>query len=251
MLEASLGKERAGAVFDRVRRRMGPSFRFMHKVDPHQAAALLREESPAVAAAVLTQIDPAAAARILACFPAEQKSEIALRIARMSALTPDVMEKVRASLEGKLDAQGRIVTRGVDGRATLAAIVKAMGASEQESLLAGLGENDPDLAAAMETRLFGVETALEIPRRQLAEILSGLADRELALVARSAGPAAREALLGAVSPRRREIVESEEELAGDLAPADLARAAAGFAALLRTRWREGRLELHGRGEELA
>ena len=41
MLVASLGSERGSEMFERVRRRIGPSFRFMHKVDPHQAAALL------------------------------------------------------------------------------------------------------------------------------------------------------------------------------------------------------------------
>lgn len=251
MLVASLGDQRGGELFERVRRRIGPSFRFMHTVDPHQAAALLREESTAVAAAVLTQIDAVAAARILACFPPQSQQEIALRIARMRALTPDVLERVRASLEGRLDAEGRIVTRGIDGRATLAAIAKAMGAVQQEELLAGLEAGDPELAAAVQERLFSVETALEVPRRELADLLAGLADRELALLARGAGPAAREALLAAVSPRRRQIVASEEDLAGDVGAAEIQRAAADFAALLRRAWQEGRLRIGGRGEELA
>ncbi len=251
MLVASLGRERGDELFARVRRRLGPSFRFMHAVDPHQAAALLREESAAVAAAVLTQIDAAAAARILACFPPESQPQIALRIARMNVLTPDVLEKVRASLEGKLEAQGRVVTRAIDGRATLAAILKAMAASDQEALLAGLEAGDPELAQEVAGSLFGVETALEVPRRQLAALLAGLSDRELALLAKGAGPAAREALLEAVSARRRQIVASEEELAGDVPRAEIARAAADFAALLRRAWQEGRLSIAGRGEELA
>ncbi len=99
--------------------------------------------------------------------------------------------------------------------------------------------------------MFGVETALELSRRDLADVLAGLADREVALVARSAGPAAREALLAAVSPRRREIIASEDDLAGDVPPAEIARAASDFAAMLRRAWQEGRLRLARRGEELA
>ncbi len=251
MLEASLGKERGGEVFERVRKRIGPSFRFMHSVDPHQAAALLREESIAVASAVLTQIEPAQAARILACFPPQGQREIAARIARMSRLSPDVLEKVRDSLEGRLDAQGRIVTLGVDGRSVLTAIAKAMGAGEQAELIAGLEASDPELAASVEERLFGVETALEVSRRDLGRLLASLADREIALLAKGAGPTVREALLAAVSPRRREIIASEEELAGDVPPAETARAARDFAALLRRAWQEGTLRITGRGEELA
>jgi flagellar motor switch protein FliG len=251
MLESSLGKERGGEVFERVRKRIGPSFRFMRSVDPHQAAALLREESVAVTSAVLTQIEPAQAARILSCFPPEGQRDIASRIARMSRLSPDVLEKVRESLEGKLDAQGRIVTLGVDGRSVLAAIAKAMGAAAQTELIAGLEASDPELASSVQERLFGVETALELSRRDLGRLLAGMADREIALLAKGAGPTVREALLAAVTPRRRELIADEEDLAASLPPVETARAARDFAALLRRCWQEGSIRIAGRGEELA
>jgi flagellar motor switch protein FliG len=251
LLEATLGKEKGGALLERVRTRLGPSFRFMRTVDPHQAAALLREESNSVAAAVLTQIDAGQAARILACFGPGDQREIALRVARMSRLSPDVMEKVRASLEGRLNAEGLIVTRGVDGQATLLAIARTMDAESQAALLEGLEADDPHLAAQVETRLFGVEAAVQLPRRELGRILAGLSDREVALLTGGTGPTAREALLSAVSDRRRAIIASEEELSGAPTPAESARAAREFAAHVRKARREGRGVPGGHPEELA
>jgi flagellar motor switch protein FliG len=250
-LRSTIGKEKGEVLFERVRSRLGPSFRFMRTVDPHQAAALLREESNAVTGAVLTQIEPAQAASILSCFAPQDQREIALRIARMSRLSPDVMEKVRVSLEGRLNAEGRIVTRGIDGQSTLLAIARAMDADSQAALLAGLEADDPQLAAAVEQRLFGVEAAVQLPRRDLGRILAGLSDREVAVLAGGAGPTAREALLSAVSERRRAIVLSEEEIAGGVPALEAATASRDFAALVRRAWQEGRVGPAGHREELA
>jgi flagellar motor switch protein FliG len=247
MLLASLPAEKAERILEKVHRDMAPPpFSFLQDIDVHQAAAIVREESPPVVSLILAHLEPRFAARIFAVLAVENQHEVALRIARMGKVDPEVVRRAEEALRRKVRSQGRVVTQEIDGRETLTRILRFMDPAKEQAVLEGL---DPNTAAEIRKQLYTIDMVLRIPDKELQTVLRDYADREIALMLKAVEEPIRERILGSVSERRRDFIRLEMDALGEVRRADAEAAVSDFLGYLQLLEQKGELTIIRESEE--
>lgn len=247
MLLASLPAEKAERILDKVHREMAPPpFSFLQDIDIHQATAVVREESPPVVSLILAHLEPRVAARIFASLAAEAQREVALRIARMGKVDPEVVRRAEESLRRKVRSQGRVVAQEIDGRDALTRILRFMDPAKEQAILEGL---DPNTAEEIRKQLYTIDMVFRIPDKDLATVLRDYADREIALMLKACEEPVRERVLGAVSERRRDFIRMEMDALGEVRRADAETAVSDFLGYLQLLEQKGELTIVRETEE--
>jgi len=181
-------------------------------------------------AVVLSQLSPQKAAQVLAQWPAEQRSDLALRVAKLGHLAPGALEAIgevlgrqayRVDDEGSADQGLEFVVRLLEGM--------DRGASKQA--LAELRERDAELAEQVEDRLFTFENVLQLTDAYLQVLLRGLDNAVIAQALKGADQAVRERIFANLSERGREMLEQEIELLGPVLVRDVEAAQREFVSL--------------------
>ncbi len=210
MLRRAFGEEEGERRFFRsVPDAPSVHFAFLNDFEPAQVYAVLKDESSAAAALILAHINRESAANVLSRLSTDQRADVARRIARMGKLSRDVVLRVEEAVREKIRRQGRQVTQGVDGPATLAAIMRHMAPASGDALLAELRHANVDLGEAIEQKLFTTELLLELTDRHLADLLREFSDREIAVFLKGKDEQLRSRVLRSLSERRGATVSEE------------------------------------------
>ncbi len=210
MLRSAFGPEEGERRFFRsVPNAPAVHFAFLNDYEPAQLYAVVKDESPAAAALILAHINRDSAAKVLSMLPADQRPAVARRIARMGTLSRDVVLRVEEAVKEKIRRQGRQVTHGVDGPATLAAILRYMGPASGDALLAELRQANVDLGEVVRQKLYTTELLLELSDRHLADLLREFSDHEIALFLKGKDERLRSRVLRSLSERRGASVSEE------------------------------------------
>jgi flagellar motor switch protein FliG len=247
MLLASLPPEKAERILEKVHREMAPPpFSFLQDIDIHQASAIVREESPPAVALVLAHLEPRVAARIFAALAPEAQHEVALRIAKMGKVDPEVVRRAEETLRRKVRSQGRAVTQEIDGRDALTKILRLMDPAKEQAILEGL---DPNMAADIRKQLYTIDMVLRIPDKELQTVLRDYADREIALMLKACEEPVRGRILDSVSERRRDFIRMEMDALGEVRRTDAETAVGDFLGYLQLLEQKGELTIVRETEE--
>jgi flagellar motor switch protein FliG len=247
MLLASLPAEKAERILEKVHRQMAPPpFSFLQDIDIHQAAAMVREESPPVVSLILAHLEPRFAARIFAVLAADNQREVALRIARMGKVDPEVVRRAEEALRRKVRSLGRVVTQEINGQEALTRILRFMDPAKEQAVLEGL---DPNTAAEIRKQLYTIDMVLRIPDKELQTMLRDYADREIALMLKAVEDPVRERILGSVSERRRDFIRLEMDALGGVRLSEAETAVSDFLGYLQLLEQKGELTIVRENEE--
>lgn len=208
-LSAAFGEERAGEVYEKLHLGESERFAFLEELEPQQVSLLLKEESPPVVATILSTLSSAMAARVVKLMPEERRAEVVLRMARMNAVSPEVLARVEEVLKERIRRQGKLVSNQIDGRGVLASILRHMDLDGERAVLSSLEEEDPELAKSIRDRLFTIDSILAIDDRDLQPVLTEFTEREIACILVGQAERVRTKLLRNVSERRAKEISEE------------------------------------------
>ncbi|MFP4373974.1 MAG: flagellar motor switch protein FliG [Spirochaetaceae bacterium] len=208
-LSSAFGEERAAEVYAKLGIGESERFAFLEELEPQQVALLLKEESPPVVATILSTLSAAPAARVVKLMSEERRAEVVLRMARMNAVSPEVLARVEEVLKERIRRQGKLVSNEIDGRGVLASILRHMDLDGERAVLDSLAEEDPELARSIRDRLFTIDSILAIDDRDLQQVLTEFTEREIACVLTGQAERVRSKLLRNVSERRARDVSEE------------------------------------------
>src|ERR1039457_7260479 len=93
----AFGPEAGRKMLDRVVKAMGAdmaNFDAVQKADPQQLAKFLQLEHPQTIALVLAHLSPSQAAALLAQLPQAQRADLAVRVASLDQISPEVIVKI-------------------------------------------------------------------------------------------------------------------------------------------------------------
>ena len=149
LIEQAIGKETAQKLLDgpepsgRQPQPKEPNGPF-HDTDPQELAKVLSEENPQTLALILANLAPEQAGRLMTSLPAAVQPQVALRIALMDRISPDVFNRIAQAIRARLKAS-RQLTRSNGSRA-LASILNNLDRELAENLLTTL---EPENEAAV------------------------------------------------------------------------------------------------------
>jgi flagellar motor switch protein FliG len=251
LLEASFGADKAAGFMDRLASTMaGKSFEFLEMLDSGQILALIDGELPQTIALILAHLRPGKASAVMAGLGDAQRGDVARCIAMMGSPTPESVGIVAETLKQR---SGAVVSQGksteiLGGIQPLVDIINRSDVSTERSVLDGLETLDPALATEVRARMVTFVDIVKLERRDIQQILRGVAPEVLAIAMKGAPAVVLDAVRTNVSGRNQEILEAEMANAGPVRASQVEEARADIVRSIRELEANGAIVVR-RGEE--
>ena len=251
VLEASLGKDQAAGMLERLQASMaGHSFDFLQQADARQVVSLLDGEHPQTIALVMAHLRPDHASAILAGLPNDLRADVAHRIALMERASPDVVAVVAESLQRKASAV--LAPRelaAVGGVQPLVEIINRADPTTEKAILEGLSERDEELAEQVRSLMFVFTDIVLLEDRAVQLVLRQVETGTLSQALKGAGPEVREKVLRNMSERARENLLEEIEMLGPVRLSQVEEARAAIVQVIRGLEESGQIVVRREGED--
>ena len=250
LLEASLGKERAALILDRLEASMNDiPFNFLSHADPRQLLSYVQYEHPQTIALVLAHIPSALASSILAGLPLEVQTEVAHRIAIMDRTSPDIIRQVESALQRKLSSvlqPDELSTVG--GLQPLVDIINRADRTTERMILEALDARSPELAEEIRRRMFMFEDIVNLEDRAVQLILRQVEPADLATALKGVPDNVRDKVTKNLSERGRDNLLEEMDLLGPVKVKMVEESQAKIVGVIRTLEDSGQIEIQRGGD---
>lgn len=196
-------------------------FAFIRDVDPEQLVQFLKEEHPQTVALILAHQPASYAAQVLSGFEEDIQREVAIRVATLGRISPDVMPKVETALKTRLGSTTRTDTRTRGGVKNLAEMLNHADRTTEKAILERLDEVDPELASQVRALMFVFEDIAKLDDRSIQQVIQTVDSQKLAIALKGVRPDVQEAVERNLSARARETLLEEIELLGPMRRRDV------------------------------
>ncbi|MBI4877809.1 MAG: flagellar motor switch protein FliG [Acidobacteria bacterium] len=248
LLQNAFGPEQSRKVVDRLVKALGSetaSFDALQKADPQQLAKFIHNEHPQTIALVLSHLDPSQAAGLLASLPAELRADVALRMAHLDQISPEVISKIAGIISLKLKALGELSRESYGGVRAVAEMFNRLDSGTSKEVLDAIEVSDPALVEALRHLMFVFEDLLLINQQGIKELL-GKMDRKLLTVAlKGTSEQLKSHFLQCMSQRGADMLKEDIEALGPVKIKEVEAAQQQIIALVRQLESEGVLSLKG------
>lgn len=248
LLMNAFGPEQAKKLLDRLMKTLGSesaSFDALQKADPQQLAKFIHSEHPQTIALVLSHLNPSQAAALLFSLPAELRSEVALRMASLEQISPDVIARIAGIIGQKLRALGEVSRESYGGVKAVAEMMNRMDSSTSKEVLDHIEEADSNLAETIRHLMFVFEDMLLLSQDGVREVLSRV-DRKLLTVAlKGTSDRLKEHFMECMSQRGAEMLREDMEALGPIKIKEVEAAQQQIIAIVRQLESEGTVSLKG------
>ncbi len=251
ILEQSMGSSKAEELLRRLTSNLqSKPFDFLRASDPVQLLSFLQGEHPQMIALILSFLSADKAAPVLGGLPGELQAEVALRIANMDRVAPDVLRDTEKVLEKKFSAVVGSDFSIVGGIDSVVAIINKAGRKTEKLILEILDEKDPELSEDIRKKLFTFEDIMLVDDRSLQKLLRDVDNKELAMALKGVGNDLREKFYKNMSARAGEMLKEEMEYMGPIRLRDVEEAQQKVVSKIRALEEAGEIVLAGSGDDI-
>jgi flagellar motor switch protein FliG len=248
MLVNAFGPEVAKRLMDRLIKALGedmPSFDALQKADPQQLAKFLHNEHPQTIALVLSHLNPSQAGALLASLPHTMRGDVALRMASLDQISPEVIGKIAAVIGAKLNALGEFSRESFGGVRAVAEMFNRLDSETSKEILASIEGQDQGLVETIRHLMFVFEDTLLIDPTGLKEVVARIERKVLALALKGTGEQLRDHFLQCMSQRGAEMMREDMDTLGPVRIRDVEGAQQQVISIIRQLESEGILSVRG------
>jgi flagellar motor switch protein FliG len=254
ILERTLGAERAELLLGRFSGTTDVhsyvhSFEFLRRTPPDQIVGFLRTEAPQTTALTVANLNTTLAAQVLARLPAETRTDIALRIARMGETSPSVIQQVEEVIRQKLTSVAEQEYSTAGGAKALADILNHADRSTERAVLDHLAATDQELAEEVRRLLFVFEDIVILEDRAIQQVLREADQKDLVLALRGVADPVKDKLLENMSERGAAMLKEEMEIQTPQRRRDVEAAQGRIVAVVRRLEEAGTIVIAGGAED--
>ena len=163
ILVGAFGPESAKKMLDRLMKTLGAesaSFDAIQKVDPQQLAKFIHAEHPQTIALILSHLNPGQAAGLLFSLPAEMRGEVALRMASLDQISPEIIAKIAGIIANKLKNLGDVSRENYGGVNAVAEMCNRLDSNTSREILENIELTDANLVETIRQLMFVFEDLL-------------------------------------------------------------------------------------------
>jgi flagellar motor switch protein FliG len=250
VLEASLGRDRAGEIVGRLSTAfMDVPFGFLAQADPRQVLSFMQDEHPQTIALVLAHLSAVQASQILSGLAADLQADVAHRIAVMDRTSPDLIRQVEQTLERKLSS---VLQPGdlsqVGGLDPLVEIINRADRATERLILEGLSGRNPELAEEIRSKMFMFEDITSLDDRSIQLVLRQVETNDLATALKGVREDVRQKVMRNLSERAAENLADEIEMLGPVRLRTVEESQAKIVQAIRTLEESGQIVIR-RGDD--
>lgn len=251
ILDKAFGEKKADELLGKVEPfANGKPFEYLSEADADRVSTLLADESNPVRALVLSYLNPKVSAAVISSLSDEEKKDVILRLAKLKEVNPDIVKRVDKAMQEKMNNLATSKSNKIDGKSTLAQILKKMSPDAEEGILNQLSDTDPDLGADLRERLFTIEDILNADDKYLQKHLASTDENDIAYLIAGKENDFRNKILKNLSENRRKSVLETENILKPMRKSDCEKATSKFFSAMRRAYEDGKLYIKGRDDEI-
>ena len=206
-----------------------------------ELARFLQNEHPQTVALVLAHLAPAHCGQVFKDLPQALRSEAIIRIARLTAVDPQVLADLEDAIRAGVGSSRRLAAQKKGGAKPVAALLAGLAESERDAELHRLEERDPALADEVRALLFVFEDIAGLDDRGVQEILKAAAEATLKLALKGASDGLKARLFANMSQRRAQALAEDLAATAKVRRSDVEAAQKELAALARRLMEDGKV----------
>jgi flagellar motor switch protein FliG len=248
ILVDAFGPEPAKRMLDRLLKQMSNetlSFDALQKTDPQQLAKFIHSEHPQTIALILSHLNPSQAAGLLVSIPAELRTDVALRMASLDQISPEIVSKIAAVIGTKLKSLGELSREAYGGVHAVAEMCNRLDSTTTKEIVEYIEQSNPKLGETIRHLMFVFEDLLLLDINAIKELL-GKVDRKILTVAlKGTSEQMKDHMLQAMSQRGAEMLREDMEALGPIKIKDVEAAQQQIITVVRQLETEGVISLKG------
>ena len=248
LLNKALGPEEAKRILDKLAKTMqsAKNFAYLSKIRPQQLADFIVNEHPQTIALILAHMDASSAAETLGHFSDDNmRAEIAIRMANLGDISPNVVKRVSTVLENKLESLTSYKVE-VGGPRAVAEMFNRLGQKAAKSTLSYIEQIDEQLANEIKEMMFTFEDIVNLDKNAIREILKVADKKDLTMALKAANDNLKQKFLDQMSTRASEQFIEEMQFLGAVRMRDVEAAQRKIVEAVQTLSEQGLIQV---GEE--
>ena len=249
VLQMGLGPDGSRRVIDRVIKSMESTagFNALEKADPQQLSRFIQKEHPQTIALILAHLDSTAAAELLGTLPENVAADVAIRMANLGEIPPDVIRRISAILTQKLSAMGTSRVETVGGARPVAEMVNKMDRVAGRTILERIETENPELAVTIRNLMLVFEDIMLIDNVGIREILQRVDKKALTLALKGTSEELQAHIFKNMSQRAVEMMKEDMEALGPVRIRDVEKAQHEIVEVIQKLEQEGVITMRGGG----
>ena len=250
MLVTAFGPDNARSLLDRLMKTIGTdaaNFDALQKADPQQLAKFIHSEHPQTIALILSHLNPSQAAALLSSLPAEMRADVALRMANLDQISPDIIARIATIIGQKLKALGELNRESYGGIHAVAELFNRLDTGSSKEILDTIETQDPNLVETVRHLMFVFEDLLTVDSGAIKEILSRVDRKMLTLALKGTSENLRNHFMSNMSQRGSEMLREEMDTMGPVKIKDVEGAQQQIISIVRQLENEGTISMRGGG----
>jgi len=248
MLVNAFGGEAAKKIIDRLTKALGNeavSLDALQKADPQQLAKFVHSEHPQTIGLVLSHLEMSQAAALLLSLPAHLRADVAMRMANLDQISPEIIHKIAAVIGQKLKALGEFSRESYGGVRAVAELLNRLDSTTSKEILEHVEQQDTALGETIRHLMFVFEDMLMIDPNGMKEVLAKIDRKVMTVALKGTSEQLRSHFLQAMSQRGAEMLREDMDALGPTKIKDVEASQQQIIAVVRQLEVEGVLSLKG------
>jgi len=224
-------------------------FDFMKEVDPNEVFSFIQYEADQTIAFILSYLRPKQSAEILGLLPPERQAAVAIKIAQMDKISPDIIDEIERVMQQKfMGSVGTMFTK-TEGVDVLVEILNMADRGTEKQIFEMLEMDDAALADDVKKKMFVFENITSLGDREIQRFLSDVDTSELAVALKVATDELKNLILRNMSKRAADIVRQEMDLMGPVRLSEVEKAQQSLVNTIRQLDEQGEIIIRKTGED--
>jgi len=252
ILNSAFGAESARKMLDRLVKSLSNetlSFNALQKTDPQQLAKFIASEHPQTIALVLSHLNPSQGAGLLFSLPVEMRSNVAMRMANLDQISPEIITKIAGVIGTKLKALGEVSREAYGGVNAVAEMFNRLDSNTSKEILDAIEKADLPLVENIRHLMFVFEDILLLNGNAVKEVLAKVDRKILTAALKGTSEQMKNHMLQAMSQRGADMLREDMEALGPIKIRDVEAAQQQIIAVVRQLESEGAISLKGTAGE--
>jgi flagellar motor switch protein FliG len=252
LLLSAFGPDAARKLVDRLVKTMGndtAAFDALQKADPQQLAKFIHSEHPQTIAFILSHLSSSQAAALLFSLPAQIRADVALRMAHLDQISPEIIHKIAAVIGQKLQALGDFSRESYGGVRAVSEMFNRLESGASKEILEAIDKENAALADTIRHLMFVFEDMLLLDSNSLKEVLTKVDRKVLTLALKGTSDQVRKHFVECLSQRGAEMLLEDMDAMGPVKIKEVESAQQQIISIVRQLESDGTINLKGAGGE--
>jgi flagellar motor switch protein FliG len=248
ILTGAFGPDTAQRLLERLMRQLGAgaaNFDALQKADPQQLAKFIHSEHPQTIALILSHLNSPQAAGLLSSLPPEMRADVALRMASLDQISPDIIARIASIIGQKLKALGELSRESYGGVRAVAEMFNRLDSTSSKSILDWIEQRNTTLAETIRHLMFVFEDLLLIDPTGLKEVLTRVDRKILTLALKGTSDQLKNHFLQCMSQRGAEMMREDMDALGPVKLKEVESAQQQIISVVRQLEAEGVISMKG------